>query len=81
MKPDDVANAITQALVQGGAQWLVAHHCRLPARPVDDDADSAPGSSLCAAHAAALRPAAGRRHLVDVVPADARRRAARSPLP
>lgn len=24
MKPDDVANAITQALVQGGAQWLVA---------------------------------------------------------
>ena len=24
MKPDDVANAITQALVQGGSQWLVA---------------------------------------------------------
>ncbi|MGZ3598952.1 MAG: hypothetical protein ACXVCX_16600 [Ktedonobacterales bacterium] len=24
MKPDDVSNAITQALVQGGAQWLVA---------------------------------------------------------
>ena len=24
MKPDDVANAITQALMQGGAQWLVA---------------------------------------------------------
>ena len=23
MKPDDVANAITQALVQGGSQWLV----------------------------------------------------------
>ena len=24
MKPDDVANAITQALVQGGSQWLIA---------------------------------------------------------
>jgi hypothetical protein len=24
MKPDDVANAITQALVQGGAQWMVS---------------------------------------------------------
>lgn len=24
MKPDDVANAITQALVQGGSQWLVS---------------------------------------------------------
>ena len=24
MKPDDVSNAITQALIQGGAQWLVA---------------------------------------------------------
>ena len=24
MKPDDIANAITNALVQGGAQWLVA---------------------------------------------------------
>lgn len=24
MKPDDVSNAITQALVQGGAQWLVS---------------------------------------------------------
>jgi hypothetical protein len=24
MKPEDVANAITQALVQGGSQWLVA---------------------------------------------------------
>ncbi len=24
MKPDDVSNAITQALVQGGAQWLIA---------------------------------------------------------
>src|SRR5215475_6957173 len=24
MKPDDVANAITNALVQGGSQWLVA---------------------------------------------------------
>src|SRR5258708_33293618 len=24
MKPDDVATAITQALVQGGAQWMVA---------------------------------------------------------
>jgi hypothetical protein len=24
MKPDDIANAITQALVQGGSQWLVA---------------------------------------------------------
>src|SRR5579871_2028065 len=24
MKPQDVANAITQALVQGGSQWLVA---------------------------------------------------------
>jgi hypothetical protein len=24
MKPDDITNAITQALVQGGAQWLVA---------------------------------------------------------
>src|SRR6266516_1288973 len=24
MKPDDVANAITQALVQGGSQWMVS---------------------------------------------------------
>src|SRR2546421_479135 len=24
MKPDDIATAITQALVQGGSQWLVA---------------------------------------------------------
>jgi hypothetical protein len=24
MKPDDIANAITQALVQGGSQWLVS---------------------------------------------------------
>jgi hypothetical protein len=24
MKPDDIANAITQSLVQGGAQWMVA---------------------------------------------------------
>ena len=24
MKPDDVANAITQALIQGGAQWMVS---------------------------------------------------------
>src|SRR5437868_13136585 len=24
MKPDDVANAITQAFVQGGSQWLVS---------------------------------------------------------
>lgn len=24
MKPDDVANAITQALVQGGSQWLIS---------------------------------------------------------
>jgi hypothetical protein len=24
MKPDDIANAITQALVQGGAQWLIS---------------------------------------------------------
>ena len=24
MKPDKVANAITQALVQGGSTWLVA---------------------------------------------------------
>src|SRR6266567_3034889 len=24
MKPDDIATAITQALVQGGAQWMVA---------------------------------------------------------
>ena len=24
MKPDDVANAITQALVQGGSQWMIA---------------------------------------------------------
>jgi len=24
MKPDDVSNAIAQALVQGGSQWLVA---------------------------------------------------------
>src|SRR6185312_7197119 len=24
MKPDDVANAITQALVTGGAQWLIS---------------------------------------------------------
>jgi len=24
MKPDDIANAITQALVTGGAQWLIS---------------------------------------------------------
>src|SRR2546430_9483783 len=24
MKPDDIATAITQALIQGGSQWLVA---------------------------------------------------------
>jgi hypothetical protein len=24
MKPDDVADAITQALVAGGAQWLIS---------------------------------------------------------
>src|SRR3989442_4498595 len=24
MKPDDIANAITQALVQGGAQWMIS---------------------------------------------------------
>jgi hypothetical protein len=69
MKPDRVATAITQALVQGGALWLVATIVAvLPALWTMT-------LILHLGRPYVLRFAPGRRHLVDVLPAHARRRA------
>src|SRR5260370_78954 len=49
---------------------------RLRPRAVDDVSHSAAGPALRAAHVATHGPATGRRRVVDVLPLDARRRAA-----
>ena len=73
MTPTEVANAITQALIQGVSTWLVATIVAFLPALWTMTLVLHLGRPLRAAYTAPLRTAPGSRCLVDVIPVDARR--------
>ena len=75
MTPEHVTTAITQALVQGGAQWMVATIVAFLPALWTMTLILQLGRPYVLRTLRRMRPASGSGHLVDVLPADPRRSA------